>query len=231
MPQLQPMRALLFVSVMTALLAALAACVSIQKSRYVEAALWLAVAYFIPMNLNIARWPPGNRVAAIAALAALALLALWTDHRKRSWAPALTVVAAVSPFFAIPIYGKVVNYPALHNPQLTELSQWARSSTPPSAVFLFPDANRELTPGVFRAEALRSVYVDWKAGGQVNYFKDFGEQWRSRWQDVMAKPFDPADCAKFAGLGIDYIVLKPEHKLAARTPVFENSRFAVYAEP
>jgi len=228
-PQFQPMRALLFVSVMAALLAALAACVSIQKSRYAEAVLWLAVAYFIPMNVNIARLPPANRAAVVAALAGLALMALWAEHRRHSWAVALTAVAAMSAFFAIPIYGKVVNYPALHNAQLAELSQWARSSTPPSAVFLFPDANRELYPGVFRAEALRSVYVDWKAGGQVNYFKDFGEQWRSRWQDVMAKPFDPGDCGKFAGLGIDYIVLKPEHKLAAHTPVFENSRFAVYA--
>ena len=96
-------------------------------------------------------------------------------------------------------------------------------------MFLFPDANRELYPGVFRAEALRAVYVDWKAGGQVNYFKDFGEQWWSRWQAVMAKPFQPADCAKFAVLGIDYIVVKPEHKLPGRIPAFENSQFIVYS--
>jgi hypothetical protein len=157
----------------------------------------------------------------VLALTGLALVSL------RHWA--VTAVAAVAAFFVIPIYGKVINYPPLHSPALTELSQWARTSTPKSAVFLLPDANRELYPGIFRAEALRSVYVDWKAGGQVNYFKDFGEQWWSRWQDVMAKPFEPADCAKFAALGIDYIVVKPEHKLSGRTPSFENSQYVVYA--
>jgi hypothetical protein len=62
----------------------------------------------------------------------------------------------------------------------------------------------------------------------VNYFNDFGEQWWSRWQDVMAKPIDPADCARFAALSIEYIVVKPDHKLPGRTPVFENSRYVAY---
>src|SRR6266576_2182856 len=65
-------------------------------------------------------------------------------------------------------------------------------------------------------------FSDWKAGGQVNYFKDFGEQWWSRWQDVMAKPADPS---KLASLGIDFMVLKSEHKLGGRSAAFENSRF------
>ena len=45
----------------------------------------------------------------------------------------------------------------------------------------------------------------------------------------MAKPFEPADCAKFAALGIDYVVVKPEHKLPGRTPAFENSGYVAYA--
>jgi hypothetical protein len=220
-PQLQPLRALLFVTVMAALLAAMAACVAIQRNRYWEAIPWFVLAYLIPVNTNTVQLPSTNRIVVILALTGLALLSL------RHWS--VTILAAAAAFFVIPLYGKVINYPALHNAELAELSQWARSSTPKSAVFLFPDANRELYPGVFRAEALRSVYVDWKAGGQVNYFKDFGEQWWSRWQDVMAKPFEPADCARFAALGIDYIVLKAEHKLSGRTPTFENSRFVVYA--
>jgi len=128
----------------------------------------------------------------VLALAGLALGALWAENRRRSWA---VVVASVAAFFVIPIYGKVTNYPALHIAVLDELCAWARLSAPKSAVFLFPDAGRELQPGVFRAEALRTVYVDWKSGGQVNYFKDFGEQWWSRWQDVMAKPGDPSKLA------------------------------------
>jgi hypothetical protein len=222
-PQFQPLRALLFVTVMAAILAAIAACVAVQRHRYWEAIPWLVVAYLVPVSPNTMQLPPANRILVVLVLAGLALLALSANHAV------VTAIAALAAFFVIPIYGKVINYPPLHTAALAELCQWARSSTPKSAVFLFPDANRELYPGVFRAEALRPVYVDWKAGGQVNYFKDFGEQWWSRWQNVMAKPFDPADCARFAPLGIDYIVVKPDHKVPARVPAFENSRYVVYA--
>jgi hypothetical protein len=136
---------------------------------------------------------------------------------------------ATAAFFVIPICGKVTNYAPLHNAALADLCAWGRSSTPVSAMFLFPDAGRELQPGVFRAEALRSLYVDWKAGGQVNYFRDFGEQWLSRWEDVMVRPFVPADCTRYAGMGIDFIVLKPEHKMVGVAPVFENARFVAYS--
>jgi hypothetical protein len=221
-PQFQPLRALLFVTVMAALLAAIAACVAVRRRHYREAIPWLVLAYLIPVNPNTMQLPPANRIFVVLALAGLALLALWSNHAV------VTAVAVVAAFFVIPIFGKVINYPPLHNPALADLCQWARASTPKSAVFLFPDANRELFPGVFRAEALRPVYVDWKAGGQVNYFKDFGEQWWSRWQDVMAGRLDPADCARFAALSIDYIVVKPDHKLPGRTPAFENARFVAY---
>ena len=49
-------------------------------------------------------------------------------------------------------------------------------------MFLFPDAGHSLYPGLFRSEALRAVYVDWKSGGQVNYLKDFAGEWYTRWQ-------------------------------------------------
>ena len=221
-PQLQPLRAVLFITVTAALLAGIAACVAVRENRYWEAIPWLALAYLIPANNRVSELPSPNRILLVLALAGMALGALWADYRRRNW---VVAVAAVAAFFVIPIYGKVTNYPALHNAELDELCAWALSSTPKTAVFLFPDAGRELQPGVFRAEALRTVYVDWKSGGQVNYFKDFGEQWWSRWQDVMAKPADPS---KLASRGIDFMVLKSEHKLGGRVPAFENSRFAVY---
>ena len=95
-------------------------------------------------------------------------------------------------------------------------------------MFLFPDADQDLEPGVFRAAALRAVYVDWKAGGQVNFFKDLGEEWWSRWQKTMAQPFDPHDLGRYQGLGIDYIVVGAKNKLAATPPAFENALFAAY---
>jgi hypothetical protein len=159
----------------------------------------------------------------------LALAALWADNRGRNWSGAAVAVAAVAAFFVIPVYGKMINYAALHNTALDELSAWARSSTPKSTVFLFPEAGRDLQPGVFRAEALRTVYVDWKSGGQVNYFKDFGEQWLTRWQDLMAKPLAGSDFSGFASRGIDFIVLKSDRKMAGHSPAYENSGFAVYA--
>jgi hypothetical protein len=121
----------------------------------------------------------------------------------------------------------VLNYPRLHTPELAQLSQWARSSTPTDAVFLFPDAAHGLDPGIFRGEALRAVYVDWKGGGQVNYLKGLGEQWWSRWQQTVGAGFQPADLAKYDGLGIQYLVVQERNRLP-RPAAFENSKYIAY---
>ncbi|PYT29475.1 MAG: hypothetical protein DMG58_16205 [Acidobacteria bacterium] len=120
------------------------------------------------------------------------------------------------------------NYPMEHTRELAQLSQWARTATPQDAVFLFPDADQALYPGIFRAEALRAVYVDWKTGGQVNFFKDLAEEWWSRWQKTMADPFDQKDVGRYRGLGIDYFVLQRKNQLGGVKPLFENCRFVVY---
>ena len=96
---------------------------------------------------------------------------------------------ALAAFFLIPGLGHVVNYPELHTPEVAAAvgagrgspRRWMRSSC-------FPNAGKDLSPGIFRAEALRAVYVDWKGGGQVNYLKELGEQWWSRWQEASAGP-------------------------------------------
>jgi hypothetical protein len=208
-PQLQPMRALLYVALMVQFLTAAA---GVKARRPFEAVAWFALAYLIP--LQPLAW---NRVLLAVALAALTALAA-------RFAP----VAAVLAFFAIPALGGVVNYPELHTPELAHLSAWARASTPQDAVFLFPDAARGLDPGIFRAEALRAVYVDWKSGGQANYLKEFGDEWWSRWQQTMARGFSPADMAKYQGLGIGYVVLQGKNRLP-QAAVFENAKYAAYA--
>jgi hypothetical protein len=212
-PQLQPMRALLFVALMVQFLTAAA---GVKARRPFEAVAWFALAYLIP--LQPLAW---NRVLLAVALATLTALAV---RRTPRFAP----VAAVLAFFAIPTLGGVVNYPHLHTPELAQLSAWARASTPQDAVFLFPDAARGLAPGIFRAESLRAVYVDWKSGGQANYLKDFGDEWWSRWQQTMARGFRPADTAKYEGLGIGYAVLQGKDRLA-QPPAFENAKYAAYA--
>ena len=136
-------------------------------------------------------------------------------------------VCVTAAFFAIPILGGVVNYPHLHTPDLAQLSEWARTSTPQDAVFLFPDAGRRLDPGIFRAQALRAVYVDWKGGGQVNYIPDFAEQWWFRWQQTMVPRFTAAAVPKFDALGIQYIVVQPKNRLA-QPAAFANASYAAY---
>ena len=226
-PEVQPLRALLFVTAFAMLLGAAAAARAVASKRYIEAVVWLALAFLPPVNREIA-WPGWNRGGVIILLALLTVAAMSAIESGARWPKFSAGVAIVAPFFLIPTWGRVENYPRLHTPELAQLAAWGRTSTPQGAVFLFPDADQDLEPGVFRAQALRAVYVDWKAGGQVNFFKDLGEEWWRRWQKTMAQPFDPRDLARYQGLGIDYIVVSAKNKLPATPPVFQNALFAAY---
>jgi hypothetical protein len=213
MPQLQPLRTLLFVALAVQFLCAIAA---FHARRREEAFAWFALAFLVPL-VPVLTEPWTWRGAAVAGPLALCCAA-WDRAR---------LPVAVAAFFAIPILGGVANYPKLHTPELAQLSGWARTSTPKDAVFLFPDAGRGLQPGIFRAEALRAVYVDWKSGGQVNYFHDFGEDWWFRWQQTMAPRFNAAALPRFGALGIQYVVLQPRNRLP-RPAVFDNGAYVVY---
>jgi hypothetical protein len=218
MPQFQPLRALLFVAVCAILSAACAGCVAAADHRYLEAFAWFAAAYLIPVNAGVTALPGARRVAVVLVLAALACVAL---HMGRI-AMAIVALATV---FLIPWIGGVVNYPKLHTAGLIQLADWARASTPKDAVFLFPNFGKDLSPGIFRAEALRAVYVDWKGGGQVNYLKELGEQWWSRWQ-IANRQLPPAE---YGRLGIDYLVVRPGSSGPDwGSPMFKNSQFVVY---
>jgi hypothetical protein len=211
-PQIQPLRALLFVSLAMQFLAAVAA---FRASRWYESLGWFTLAYFLvvqPVVTEAWSWKPVLVVVGLAMLSCVG--------RVRG-------LPALAAFFAIPMVGGVVNYPKLHTPELAQLSAWARGSTPADAVFLFPDAGRGLAPGIFRGEALRAVYVDWKGGGQVNYLREFGEQWWFRWQQTMLAKFTPVAMAKYEGLGIQYVVVQPKNRLS-RQAEFENAAYVVY---
>jgi hypothetical protein len=212
-PQVQPMRALLFLTLGMQFLCAAAGARAIVARRPAEAFVWLAFAYLLPLQPVLTGpfvWRRINLALALAALTALAGI---------RWSP----IVAVATFFAIPMLGGVVNYPRLHTPDLAQLSAWARANTPRDAVFVFPGANRSLAPGIFRSEALRAVYVDWKGGGQVNYLKDLGEQWWFRWRQI--RNFQPADLPQYTASGITYVVLKEPLPGA---PQFQNSTYVVY---
>ncbi|HXK05393.1 MAG TPA: DUF6798 domain-containing protein [Verrucomicrobiae bacterium] len=196
-PQVQPMRALLFTTL--AMQLATAAAGFSAKSRW-EKGLWFILAY----------WPPCQSVLAVG----LAVVTV------------VSPIAVLAAFFLIPTIGHVTNYPRLHTPELAQVSAWARANTPQDAVFLFPDEGHGLAPGIFRSEALRAVYVDWKGGGQVNYLRDFGEDWWFRWQQTVARGYRPGDLGRYSGLGVNYVVLR---RPIGDSPVFENKGLFVYS--
>src|SRR5579884_1078647 len=187
MPQVQPARAVLWITAFAVILASIAA---LRAQRWWEALLWLALVFTIPMQPRVWDCTP-RRAAVVVALAGLACLRV----------PMGAFAAAVVSYAAIPLAAGVQNYPHLHTPDLTALAAYARTGTPQDALFAFPDAGRDLYPGLFRATAIRAIYVDWKSGGQVNYFRDFALEWWQRWNSI------PAPVERYRQLGIDYIVL------------------------
>jgi hypothetical protein len=228
MPQVQPMRALLFVAAFAVILGAVAGCRAAQNHRWLEAFVWFLVVYIVPAN-RVVEIPSLSRTALIAFLAAATVTALWLHESRRAGSWAAIAAAAALPFFLIPTWGAIKNYPTFEHPALSEVAQWAHAATQKDDVFLFPDSAENLRPGVFREEALRAVYVDWKGGGQINFLKQLGAEWWSRWQRVMAGGFDPRNLERYRGLGIDYLVVERKNRLASPQPAFENAGFAVYS--
>lgn len=234
-PQLQPARAVLFITAMAGIASALAAIQAGERGRYWESALWFLMVFAIPTSPRVLELlagieSPGVRLCGLLALelTLLATLAVWADARKRPWAAVPWAAAALAPFLLAPTYGLVRADTSADRAEVRELANWARSSTAKDAVFLFPDAGRELYPGAFRSRALRAVYVDWKGGGQVNFLRTFAFEWWARWQRSGQGKFDPALVASYSSFGINYFVLKREHRLPDRPPVFETARFLVY---
>ncbi len=228
-PQLQPARALVFVTIIATLLAAAAGLLAAARGRWWEGALWLALVYAIPMDASLlAVIESPVRLAVAAGLAALTALAAWSDAKRFRWSPAALFAAMLLPFVLIPAWGGVPVQSAAVAPDMKTLVAWAKTSTPPRAVFLFADARKNVAPGVFRARAERAIYVDWKGGGQVNFLPHFAGEWWLRWNRTGAGRFKPWHLSAYKRWGIDYIVLHPEHRLPGRTPAFENSSYLVY---
>ncbi len=222
-PQVQPLRMVLFVTLSMEILTAVAGVYAARRGRVWEAAIWFSMAYMPAVHpVVLDSWPMRHALVVFGLGVATALACAFATG-------VVPLAVALAAFFAVPVLGGIVNYPHLHTPELAQLSEWARNSTPRDAVFHFPEARRQLDPGIFRSEALRAVYVDWKGGGQVNYLKDFAEQWWFRWQ-IMQSRFKPGDLPKYEGLGIRYVVLPAKSRLP-RAAVFENSRYVVYSVP
>ena len=198
--------------------------------------LWLIPVFALPAHtrlLEIVLPDLGNpliriRVVIVLALARLTAFAAWAVAHQKRWALAPWAAAILLPFFVLPGWGRMRNYPAVETPELDQVAVWARQSTSKDAMFFFPGAGHSLTPGVFRARSMRAVYVDWKAGGQVNFLRGFAYEWWKRWQLTGEGRYSGVDAERFRRLGIDYVVLPPEHAIPGSAPDFANGRFVVY---
>lgn len=210
--QVQPARALLFVTAMALILSAAASFKAVERGRMVEAALWLFPVFAIPMK-NWTVWPDALHWLLAAALAiAISLLA--------AYRPAVPLGFAIAAcYFVMP----VLKPRPIETSDLTQLVEFARNHTSRNAMFLFADVGHGLQPGVFRARALRSVYVDWKAGGQVNYYRSLADDWWRRWTEVNALQYTPQQFP-----GIDYLVLTSPHRALGHESVFHNNTYTVY---
>jgi hypothetical protein len=158
----------------------------------------------------------------------VALAAASAPPRYRAAALAL---AGLVPFFAIARSGLVENFQPLPRAALDSLAGWARAATPQDAVFLFPNARKDVSPAVFRVLAKRALYVDWKGGGQVNYLPDFATEWWKRWEETRQGRWNmrPADLRRCAAMGVDYVVAPADRPIPGAEPAFQNQRFLVYS--
>jgi hypothetical protein len=95
-------------------------------------------------------------------------------------------------------------------------------------MFLFPDAGQAIDPGVFRAQSIRAVYVDWNGGELSKYFEDFALEWDSRWQSTVAGPFSARKLEQSLNLPVDYYVLRRKNALARIRPVYSTRDYVVY---
>ncbi|MBI3278280.1 MAG: hypothetical protein HYZ57_00390 [Acidobacteria bacterium] len=231
-PQFQPGRYLLFVVLFVVVLSSIAAVRAAQARRTAESVFFFLMALlppFTPAVLDLL-FPRSSsplvwkRLALASGLALAAAVAVRLSALRPRWAPAVILLAALLPHAVIKPLGQVRNYPVLHSAELNALSQWGASSTPRDAVFVFADAGQALEPGVFRARSLRAVYVDWKAGGQVNFQRAFAREWWRRWQSV--EKVQPLE--RYRELGIDYVVFQKQQRPAGVQPVYANQKFGVY---
>lgn len=214
-PQLQPARAVLLVTACAVILTSLAGTEAAGRGRVAEGFGWFLLPFVIPIHRVVTQ---AYSVTEIALVTGLALCAAFSISLVRDRWQGLAVAAALAvSAVAIPYVGHVRNYAQIHSQDLDDLSSWARNATPKDAVFVFPGAGRALYPGVFRVKALRSVYVDWKAGGQVNYFAKLGLEWWRRWQEVMVRHEIPA--------GANYVVYRTADAPAGVAAEYRNAAY------
>ena len=235
MPQFQPARAVVFIYIFAVTLGGAAAWSAARCGMWLESAAWLLPLFAITANrlavgliTQVSSDPVAQRRLLLAV--GLALAAALTAFAAARWpktAPAVLLVP-VAAAFLIPGFGQLGNYPQLHSPEFAALTGWAAAQTQPDAMFHFADAGHATAPGIFRAEARRALYVDWKGGGQVNQNWDFAREWQRRWNWAHEGKLPLRPVADYASAGIDFVVLGPANDLPGLQPVYSNASWKVF---
>lgn len=235
-PQIQVARNVLYIAAAAVVMAVIAGVRAAQQSRWWESLLWFVPALLVPVGEPV-QWtlftklddPLARRRLLLAAgLAIAAALVAWAEPRGLRWQRLVWPALVAAPYLLFPAYGKVARHVPSQEAAVMELARWARSSTSERGVFLFADAGRGLDPGIFRANALRAVYVDWKGGGQGNYLPSVAREWARRWKLADALRFKGGDVRRFASLGVDYVVLRRDTPAAGGRIVFRNESYTAY---
>jgi hypothetical protein len=233
-PQFQPARATLFITAFAVILSAAAGIRAAERKQWIESVVWFTIVIAVPVSARLFSILLPDLTNAVirqqlilTLVLAIALTCIVYVQRWPKTMPLLAVIA-LAPFILLPGIGRVRNYPSPDLSGIESLANYARTRTPKDAVFLFGDAGKSPAPSIFRAEGERAVYVDWKAGGQMNFHESLATEWWQRWQNTNALRFDSSEAGRLAGLGIDYLVLSAAHRLPDRQPVYETNELLVY---
>lgn len=223
-----PVRALVLVAFLAALLSAACGVFAAQKRLWWEAPAWFGIGLALPVKDALVTWYVNPwLIVLVLALTAATTVAGWVQDRTRGIS---LIVAGLLPFVALPASGLVRPPKPVDSRELKELAAWAKATTDESAVFLFADEGRYGGSGPFRARALRSVYVDYEGRALVNYYPQFSAVWYKRWTDVHEGFWlvAPEDFQKLAEWRVDFVVLRKEHEIPAKQADFSNSHYVVY---
>jgi hypothetical protein len=201
-PQVQPMRMLLFITIAMIFLCAVA---GLRTERKAEAGVWFALAFLLPLQPLVTGPFAWGRIALALVLGGAAAMA-------GRWIPTVAVAA----FFAVPWVGgggelsQVADAGAGAGYRMGARPYAARRGVPICRYASGPGRRGPARGGA--ACRVRGL----EGGGQVNYLSDFGEDWWFRWQQTLARKFSPADLARYRALGVRYVVLRKEHRTLMR---------------
>jgi len=229
---IQPARCLLYCVAFASVACALAGAHAAHHRKYGEAFLWFIPVAAIPINakildlFRISNWHAIAQFGYVVVLAAMlaGLLRLLSRTRWKSF----VLLIPAGALFAVPALDIAPIQRAADETSIRAAADWATANTWGSSMFLFPDAGRDLYPGVFRVLSLRALWVDWQSGALVPYFESFAAQWWPRWEETMDTDFSPRRIENLLSLPVDYYVLRRSHELLDVRAVFRNREFVIY---